>query len=204
MIALKLSQPLSKSETAALTSAKESLAKFRACLDAHCKHLSGLHGVRAKLEAKHAKLENAAAGGSSKASIEMIGLRDQRMRLQRTIELAGENAHEHKPFLYEAVNNAQVALAPVIRDLQAQLEDQVESALAPHFAHDANARAICRQTDSLRALGGFFNGTIGQSAEEMHAMGTRFLTVIEALEAGGEIWTYTREPALADDERTDS
>ena len=187
---MKLSETLTPEATTALIAAKEALKKPLASLEAHCKTQNGLCEKMKRLQKEHAELENKAAGGSRKASLEIHALIDQKSRLSRTIEVGEENAHVYKEPLREAANNAQVALAPVIRDLQTQIEDEIEHVLAPYWTDKSWARAAGRGCDASRALGIHFNGSLGASAVEFHAAAAKFLGLIEAVLAGGEIWSF--------------
>lgn len=189
---MKLSNPLSKKEMAALAAAREDLKAPLASLTAHSKKSHGLSEKMRKLESEFDKTETAAAGGNRKASMELTAIMDQKRRLQLTIDLDEANAYELKEPLRQAANNAQIALGPVVRDLQTQIEDEIEEKLAPYWTEKSRARAIARESDAIRSLGQVFNKTIGESAAESYADAERLFALMEATLAGAEIWSFRK------------
>jgi hypothetical protein len=186
---MKITRELTEDEIANLTKLQQFLSKYLGSMEREAKTLKSLEEKYEALEKRRMKLERDAQNGSESASVALHGVIDQKIRLKGSIESAESSVTDRLWPLRSHINNAIQLINPICgNDMRKQIEDQIEALMLPYFSSPVWARRVAYECDALRQLAGFFNPFTGNSSSELLPLAERFITVIQALLAGGEIW----------------
>lgn len=188
---LKLTRKLTPEERQSVEDSLNKMAKAMSAVQRCQKTQTGHEQLMEKLENRREELERKANEGDENASVALVGNEDQRRRLAVSIRSKEQEIADHVSNVRGPVLAAQAVINQICSvDFNAQVEAQLQRALAPYYGSPAKIQEVARQSDAWRAMGFFFNRIVGTSLPELEPLVTIYTAAFEKLLAGEAVWEF--------------